>query len=45
MKVEKKIESLQNEADSLLLEAEKKESIQTLTKANSLRAEAKSVWN
>ena len=43
VKVEKNIESLQNEADSLLLEAKKKESIQTLTKANALRAKAKSV--
>ena len=34
MKIEKKVESLDKEADSLSLEAEKKESFQTLSKAN-----------
>ena len=43
VKIEKKIESLEKEADSLSLEAEKKENIQTLAKANALRAKAKSV--
>ena len=43
MKIEKKVEVLEKEADSLLLEEEKKESFQTLSKANSLRAKAKSV--
>ena len=43
MRIEKNIESLEKEADSLSLEAEKKESFQTLSKANALRAKAKSV--
>ena len=42
MKIEKKVESLEKEADSLTLEAETKESFQTLAQANALRAEAKS---
>ena len=43
MKIEKKVEVLEKEADSLSLEAEKKESFQTLSKANALRAKAKFV--
>ena len=43
MKIEKKVELLENEADTLSLQAEKKESFQTLSKANALRVKAKSV--
>ena len=43
MKIEKKVEVLEKEAGSLSLEAEKKESFQTLSKANSSRAKTKSV--
>ena len=43
VRIEKNIESLEKEVDSLSLEAEKKESFQTLSKANALRAKAKSV--
>ena len=43
MKIEKKVKSLGKETDSLSQEAEKKESFQTLSKANALRAKAKSV--
>ena len=43
VRIEKNIESLEKEADCLSLEAEKKESFQTLSKANALRAKAKSV--
>ena len=43
MKIEKKVGSLEKEADSLSLEAEKKESFHTLSKVNALRAKAKSV--
>ena len=43
VKIEKNIESLEKEADFLSLEAEKKESFLTLSKANALRAKAKSV--
>lgn len=42
-KLEKRIEILQKEADTLSLEAEKKENIQTLSKANALRSKAKAV--
>ena len=43
IKIEKKVESLEKEADSLSLKADKKESFQTLFKANALRAKEKSV--
>ena len=43
MKIEKKVEVLEKEADCLSLEAEKKESFRTLSKTNALRAKAKSV--
>ena len=43
MKIEKKVKVLEKEADSLSLEAEKKESFQILSKANALGAKAKSV--
>ena len=43
MKIEKRVELLKKEADSLSWETEKKERFQTLSKANSLRAKAKSV--
>ena len=42
-KLEKRIETLQKEADTLSLEAEKKENIQTLSKANALRIKTKTV--
>ena len=43
MKLEKTVESLENEADSLYLEAEKKENFHSLSKANALKAKARSV--
>ena len=43
MKIEMKVESLEKQADSVSLEAEKKESFQTLSKANALGAKAESV--
>ena len=43
VRIDKNIESLKKVADSLSLEAEKKGSFQTLSKANALRAKAKSV--
>ena len=42
-KLEKRIETLEKEADTLSLEAEKKENIQTLSNANALRSKAKTV--
>ena len=44
-KVEKRIKTLEKEADTLSLEAEKKENIQTLSKANALGSKAKTVRN
>ena len=43
MKIEKKVESLEKEADCLSLEAEKKVRFQTLSKANAFRTKTKSV--
>ena len=43
MKLEKTVELLEKEADSLLDEAEKKENLLALSKARALRAKAKSV--
>ena len=43
MNIEKKVESLKKDVDSLSLEAEKEESFQTLSKVNALRAKAMSV--
>ena len=43
MKLENTVKSLEKEADSLCVEAEKKENFQALSKANALRAKAKSV--
>ena len=43
MKIEKIVEVLEKEADSLSLEAEKKESFQTFPNANALRVKTKSV--
>ena len=42
-KLEERIETLEKEADTLSLEAEKKENIQALSKANVLRSNAKTV--
>ena len=42
MKIEKEVKLLENEADSSSLEADKKGNIQTLSKANVLRAEGRS---
>ena len=42
-KLEKRIEILLKEADTFSLEAEKKENIQTLSKAYALRSKAKTV--
>ena len=43
IKLEKTVESLENEAGSLFLEAEKKKNFHTLSKANALKAKARSV--
>ena len=43
VKLEKTVESLEKEADSLLEEAEEKENLLGLSKARALRAKAKSV--
>ena len=43
VKLEKTVESLEKEADSLLEEAEEKENLLALSKARALRAKAKSV--
>ena len=43
VKLEKTVESLEKEADSLLEEAEEKENLFALSKARALRAKAKSV--
>ena len=40
VKIEKRIKGLEKEANTLSLEAEKKDSIQTLSKANALRTKA-----
>ena len=42
-KLEKRIETLEKETATISLEAEKKENIQTLSKANTLRIKAKTV--
>ena len=42
-KLERRIETLDKEADTLSLEAEKKENIHTLSEANALRSKAKTV--
>ena len=42
-KLEKRIETLEKEANTHSLVAEKKEHIQTLSKANALRSKAKTV--
>ena len=42
-KLKERIETLEKEADTLSLEADKKENIQTLSKANALKSKAKTV--